>query len=175
MNLKELTYKQKFYALGIAILLLSVLAFKKSLSPTIATVSGYYSAKKKIENGDQLQEKLALFTKQNQDLDAVIGSQMSNPVLVQNAIVEFIADRPSDIKLKAFEPMHVSRDDYFTVYSNRVTLQGGINDVLLTLYEIETQFKLSKLAHVKLSVKKNYKTRKNELFSELLFRQYEKN
>ena len=173
--LSKYTYKQRFTGLVVLLFLLTLGALKKLVIPSVSTINSYYSAKSKIENATNLDEQLAGLTVQNQELDRRIGSQAANPVLVQNAIVEFIAERNNNIKLKAFKPMHSASDAYFTVYSNHITLQGGINEVLATLYELETQFELSKLAHVRLNVQKNYKTRKNELFSELLFRQYEKN
>ena len=175
MKPSKLTYRQQFYALLGLLLLLCLFAYKRSFGPTLSTVNGYYSAKEKIENQETLNQELSIALSQNQQLDGLIGKNTTDPILVQNAIMEFVAGRPYQIKVTSFDPMHKVTDPYFTVYTNSVTLQGGINDLLKTMHDLETQFELSRIAHVNIYIKKNYKTRKNELFSQLLFRQYEKN
>lgn len=174
MKALKLTYKQQFYALIGLALIMCLFAYNRSFKPTINTVSGYYSAKTKIENADVLHQQLAQATAKNNQLDGLIGKNTTDPILVQNAIMEFVAGRPYPIKVTSFDPMHKANDPYFTVYTNSVTLEGGLNDLLKTMYDLETQFELSRIAHVNIYIKKNYKTRKNELFSQLLFRQYEK-
>ncbi len=175
MKLSRLTYKQQFYALIVLALLLCFIAYSRSFGPTFNTVNGYYSAKAKIANSQTLNQRLSIALNKNNHLDAIIGKNSTDPILVQNAIMEFVATRPYDIKIMSFDPMHKAKDDYFTVYTNSLTLQGGINELLKTMHDLETKFELSRIAHVNIYLKKNYKTRKNELFSQLFFRQYEKN
>ena len=175
MKPAALTYRQQFYAVIALAFVLSIFAYKRSFGPTFSTVNGYYSAKAKIENSQALNQQLSIELGKNSQLDAIIGKNTTDPILVQNAIMEFVANRSYDIKVTSFDPMHKAKDPYFTVYTNSLTLQGNINDLLKTIHDLETQFELSRIAHVNIYVKKNYKTRKNELFSQLLFRQYEKN
>ena len=170
----KLSHKQKFLALLGVCLLLLIAGYIRSYSGAIQSVSAYKSAKKQLVNSEQLNAELAELTAINAKLDAQIGNQQMDAVLVQNAVVEFIAEQKGKTQLTEVTPMHSYSDAYFSRYSNKITLSGSFNDLLATIYAFEREFSASRISHVSMYTKKNFKTRKNELFTDLLFQHYER-
>lgn len=169
----NLTYKQKFMALLVLALLFLVVGYKRSYSGAIQSVSGYYQAKDQLVNSEAVSRELVQLQADNAKLDALIGNQSMDAVLVQNAVVEFAAEKGTKIQLTEVAPMHNYSDDYFTQFSNRITMSGTFNELLATLYAYENEFSASRISHVSLYTKKNFKTRRNELFTDVLFQHYQ--
>lgn len=171
--LEKLTHKQRFIGLIIVSVMFIIVAFKRSYSGAIQAASGYYSAKSQLVDAPTLQQQYNLLTASNLDLDAHIGNSMQDAVLVQNAVLEFAAELPVNTQVTAVAPMHSYTDSYFTQYSNKITMSGTFNQLLESIYAFEKDFNASRISHVTLYTQKNFKTRKNELFTDILFQHYE--
>ncbi|WP_435578731.1 hypothetical protein [Gilvibacter sp.] len=171
--LDKYSYKQKFTALVVLAVLMIALAYKRSFGTAIASGSAYFSDKAKLENSALIQSQRQALLQRNADLDAQIGHQQMDAVLVQNALVDFMATQPGSTELTTVAPMHTYSDDYFTRHSNNIIINGSFNELIRTIYAYESEFSLSQIRHISMYRKKNFKTRKHELFTALLFQHYQ--
>ena len=62
----------------------------------------------------------------------------------------------------------------FNIYSNKISIKGGFNELIKTIYAFETEFNFARIATMKFYVLKNRKTRKKELYNDIIFQNYEK-
>lgn len=154
--------------------MLLIAGYKRSYSGAIANAKAYYSAKEQLNDSQKYASELRELQLINAQLDAQIGNQEMDAVLVQNALVEFAAENALKTELTEVAAMHSYSDAYFEQYSNKITLNGSFNELLAAIYAFERDFEASRINHVSMYTKKNFKTRKDELYTDLLFQHYER-
>ena len=72
--------------------MLLIAGYKRSYSGAIANAKAYYSAKEQLNDSQKYASELRELQLINAQLDAQIGNQEMDAVLVQNALVEFAAE-----------------------------------------------------------------------------------
>ncbi|SRX75253.1 hypothetical protein [Aequorivita antarctica] len=171
---KNISYKKKFYGLLVFVVILSFTAYNRSFKGTIETISLYRESVKNIKESSNSLMELSNIKKEVSILDNTIGKSTKNPAIVQNEILGFLSTRSQEMTLSKIENLHVSNDDYFTIYSNVILLQGDFNGLLKTIYEFEKDFEYARIASMVFHTERNAKTSKNELYNEIIFQNYEK-
>jgi hypothetical protein len=76
--------------------------------------------------------------------------------------------------LVELEEVHISNNDYFNSYTNRLIFSGSFNDLLGATYSYEKDFNFSRVVSLKIYVEKESRTGKKKLFEQLIFQNYEK-
>lgn len=173
--LKNISNKRKFHLLIALISLFSVLGYQKSFKNTVSMVSNYYESKQKINSVKRTDEQIANLMDSIKELDSRIGKNFENPDLVQNEILEFLSRQNFDVKISKIGSVHLFKNEYFSIYTNTITLKGGYNDLALAIHTLENEFQYAKVASLKLFANRNSRTRKRELYNTLIFQNYEKN
>lgn len=171
---KNISYKKKFYGLLAFAVILSFTAYKRSFKGTIETIDFYRESAKNIKESSNSLRELSNIKKEISILDNTIGKSAKNPAIVQNEILGFLSKRPQEITLSKIENLHISNDNYFTIYSNVISLKGDFNNLLKTIYEFEKDFEYARIASMVLYTERNNKTSKKELNNEIIFQNYEK-
>lgn len=170
---KEVSYKNKFFAVIILFIVLSITAYKRSFKATFEAVNFYKEAKKNIEKSSNTQEEIGFLKNEMLNLDNIIGKKSRNPEIVQNEILNFLSQQEKN-NLSKIDKLHISNDEYFTIYSNTISLKGSFNELIKTIHAFENNFEYARIASLKLYVVRNRKTYKNELYNQLIFQNYEK-
>lgn len=171
---KNIGYKSKFYALFVLVVFLSFAAYKRSFKGTIETIGFYREAVRNIKKSPNSLLQLSNIKNEVAMLDNKIGKSANNPAIVQNEILGFLSTQSQEITLAKIENLHVSRDNYFTIYSNVVSLQGDFIGILQTIYDFEKDFEYARIASMVFRTERNSKTSKKELYNEIIFQHYEK-
>lgn len=171
---KNISYKKKFYGLLAFVVILSFTAYKRSFKGTIETIGFYRESVKNIKESSNSLMELSNIKNEVSMLDNAIGKSAKNPTIVQNEILGFLSTRSHEMTLSKIENLHVSNDDYFTIYSNVIMLQGDFNVLLKTMYEFEKDFEYARIASMVFHTERNNKTSKKELYNEIIFQNYEK-
>lgn len=167
--------KKKFYAVILIAVILGITAYKRSFKTAIETVSFYSESKENIAGMDQAHNELLYLKDELKTLDAVIGKKVKKPEIVQNEILNFLSKNKFNVTLSNIGNTHVSRDEYFTIYSNKVTIKGGFQELLEAVYAFDVRFDHARIASLKFYVKKEARSMKKELFNDIIFQNYEKN
>ncbi len=170
----ELSHKKKFYACIALFVILGITAYKRSFKGAIEAVSFYTESKKNIKNNSHIEDELIVLNNEVRALDNIIGKTAKNPEIVQNKILNFLSLQDRDVKLASIDNIHISSDDYFTIYSNKITLKGSYNNLMKTIYAFEKDFEYARIATLKFYVSRNRRTLKKELYNDIIFQNYEK-
>jgi len=170
----QVSYKYKFYVLLIVALLLGIASYKRSFRYTLSAKKenrilsekqGFVKAN--LGDIDQLASR-------SNYLDKLIGKDRVPSEVIQQRILEFI---PSfkNVKVSKLAETHYAIDGGFKVNSYEVVLSGSYNSIADIIYQFEKNFSLAKIVAMEYYKKKNYKTKKEQLFVKLIFQNYEKN
>lgn len=176
MNSFNLTYKRKKELFLILLLLLLLLSYKKVFRNTFNQILNYTSKDlitNKISNIDGSLEELNQKVK---ILDALLGEDSFNENFIQHEILEFLSKKAkiNKVEVVLLDVPHYYKEKDYLLVSNAFTLKGDYNHLIKTVHEVEKELKKAKLNSVNFYKKKNYSTRKDELFVKLLFQNFKR-
>lgn len=172
---ENLTYKQKFFGVIIGFVILLLAAYKKTLRHTLASKQQLNIVEQRLEGVNDAYNDLANLRENVKILDNIIGGNNSEPQLVQRQLLNFITKQNFKANIVGIKDVHKYRNDEFTIYTNQIEIQGSYNDLLNLLYMCEKNFKDSRILSAKFYTKKNYTTRKEKLYLNIILQNYEKN
>lgn len=173
--LEKYTFKQKFFALIVLGLFTAVVCIKRSFAITINRITAQREIQRQLSEKPELSAQLSAIKAAHQTIDNQSVSSIAAPQLIQNAIIDFIAQHNKALQLSQVGAIHQSENSFFTTYSNPITLQGDINTLLQITNAFEQDFNQAALISVSLYTQKNFKTQKDELFAKLLFQNFQGN
>lgn len=134
---------------------------------------------------DLVEEKLASTNQSNDELfnlrnevkrlDNIIGGNNLKPELVQPNILDFITRQDKETNVVSIEDVHLFLDSEFKIYSNQIIVEGTFNKLVRLLYDIEKEYKESRIVSTRLYSKKNYQTNTTKLYLKIILQNYEKN
>ncbi len=172
---KNLTYKQKCIAVLIGFVLLLLAAYKKTIKRVVAAKIQLNHVEQQLLNTDNSINELYRLQDEVKVLDNVIGGNSLNPELVQQSILNFITNKGVAANIVKIEDVHTFSDKDFKVYTNQIEVEGAFSTLVELLYDIEKEFKASRIASSSLYSKKKYRTNKTKLYLKLMLQNYEKN
>lgn len=171
---KNFTYKQKFYALILVFIVLSLAAYKKTFKHVVIAKNELALIEDQLATTNNSSNLISLLKSEITNLDFMIGGQSSQPDFVQKKIIDFVSESEFDVDIVAIEDVHITTNDGFKIFTNQVELEGSYELLAAILYSFEKQFKDSRIVSAQFYSKKNYRTNSKNLFLKLIFQNYEK-
>lgn len=150
-------------------------AYKRKMSHTLDSRRKLDLVEEKLANTNQSSNVLSSLQGEVKRLDDIIGGNNLKPELVQPNILDFITGQDMETNVVSIEDVHLHSDSEFKIYSNQIVVEGAFNDLVTLLYNIEKQYKESRIVSTKLYSKKNYQTNTTKLYLKIILQNYEKN
>lgn len=170
----DISYKNKCIALLVILPLIFSVAYMRSFSKTIEAKNKLSQLNSKLLLVDNAQQEFVGLRADVNNLDAIIGKEVPSPDLVQQEIFDIFSEIPYEPVLVRLDESHKFNDTYFDVYTNSLLLKGDFSNLLKTAYYYEKNFEYSRLVSMFYYTKKNPKNKKNVLFEQLIFQNYDK-
>lgn len=171
---ENIPYKKKFFALLGLFVVLSITAYKRSFSKTIAAKELLTASEEKLAIVQNSQQKITRLRADVAYLDNIIGKESANPDIVQQELLNTFATLDAKADLIKLEEVHQARNEYFNIYTNRLVLYGDFNALLAVTYDYEKSFEFSRVVSLEFRVEKEPRTRRKKLVEQLIFQNYEK-
>lgn len=169
----EITYKTKVIVLIIIIFILFIASYNKSFSETFAAKRELKVVNSKLESLESYHNKLYDIKNEINLLDNIIGGNTNNPEKIQQKILDFITKMDSDVDVVEIKDIHLSDTDKFFIYSNNIKLEGDYESLVSVLYNLEKQFRESRVVSSSIENVRDYKNKKNKLIMTIIFQNYE--
>ncbi|MEP1490162.1 MAG: hypothetical protein ABJK28_17215 [Algibacter sp.] len=150
-------------------------SYKKTYKSTLAAKKELNLVKKELSSNEDLLNERYYLKNEIKNLDKTIGGQTLNPEQVQQTLLDFISKHDFNVNIVTIEDVHLFSDREFLIHSNQIELVGSYTDLISTLYEIEKNFKNSRVVSTQLYSKKNYRTNTKTLFLKIILQNYENN
>lgn len=168
----QYTFKQKFIALLVLFVLLSITAYKRSFRLFFQLYQENKILTEKMEKVNSDSKNLAVLEDEIRQLDKYIGKQNVDKDRIQDEILNFISTKHQKIKIVKLNPIHVFKDDKIIYLSNEIEVSGDVNDLMKLTLDLEQKFDYSKIRHLKyFSIIKNNSIL--GLHLKILFQSYE--
>lgn len=148
-------------------------SYKKTFKHTLLAKEELNRVEENLSNNESLLINLSYLKDEINHLNKIIGGQTNNPQLVQQSLLDFVSQKEAAIDIVSIEDVHLFSDNDFLIYSNQIQLEGNYTDLIHTLYEIEKNFKDSRVANAHFFSKKNYRTNSKKLFLKIILQNYE--
>lgn len=171
---EDISYKKKFYALLVLMVMLGFTAYKRSFSMTIDSAKLVKESKERLAKVNNSQKHIAGLKAEVAYLDKLIGKESANPDIVQQEILNSLTRMDTDAQLIKLEEVHKASDDYFNIYTNRLKLTGSFQELLKATYTYEKEFEFSRVVSLEFYIEKEPRTRRKRLFEQIIFQNYEK-
>ena len=175
MSKSSFTYKQKFFGIILGFLILLLASYKKTYKHIFEAKSQLNLIDEKLKTVDNSYNEVFILKNEISVLDSAIGGQTKTPENVQQMILDFISKSKHKVDISSINDTHLLLDNEFKIYTNSLELEGSYFDLLHLFYDIETDFKQSKIVSSKLYTIKNYRNNSKRLYLKLIFQNYEKN
>lgn len=171
---KNLTYKQKFFAVIGGFLLLLMASYKKTFKDTLAAKKELNHVEEKLSSIENSFSEIYNLKNEINYLDNIIGGHTLNPEQVQQKAFDFVTKSEFEVNIVSIEDVHLFSNEDFLVYSNQIELEGSYNSLINLLYDIEKNFKNSRVVNTQFYSRKNYRTNTKKLFLKIILQNYEK-
>ncbi|AXT18313.1 hypothetical protein D7030_08365 [Flavobacteriaceae bacterium AU392] len=172
---KNITHKQKFIAILGGFIILFMASYKKTYKHMFLAKKELNQMEQKLSASEYSFDNLYRLKNEISSLDNLIGGGDNlDPKYVQQSIFDFVSKTTLDVNIVSVEDVHLFTDREFLVYSNVIELGGTYENLVSLLYEIEKSFKDSRVISTQLYSKKNYRTKKQNLFLKITLQNYEK-
>ena len=169
------SYKRKFIAVLIGFIIMLLAAYKKNFKHIFEIRHQINNLDEKLNTVDGSYNQIFFLKNEIVQLNDLIGGQTKAPELVQQLILDFITNTGLKINIHDIEDTHIFDDDEFSVYTNVLDIEGDYTTLLQLLYQIEKDFKASKVVSSEFYTEKNYRYNSKKLFLKLILQNYEKN
>ncbi|MDO5968997.1 hypothetical protein Q4Q35_04180 [Flavivirga aquimarina] len=150
-------------------------SYKKTYKHTLIAKKELKQVKKELSGNESSLNELYRLKNEISSIDKIIGGQTLNPEYVQQTLLDFISKNDFNVNIVDIEDVHLFSDSEFLIYSNQIELEGSYKDLTYTLYEIEKNFKNSRVISTQFYTKKNYRTNTKTLFLKIILQNYENN
>ena len=168
----QYTYKQKFTALLVVFVMLSIAAYKRSFSQLFQTYKQYGQLKEQINDFNGKSRQLETLNRDVTLMNKVIGKGGESKETIQQEIMHFVSENHPGVSINELQPIHIFQDENYVVITNQLDVTGNANQLLKLAYDFEKQFTLSRIVSMKY-----YTTKKNNkadiLHLKLIFHNYE--
>ena len=88
--------------------------------------------------------------------------------------MNFVSNHSKKIEVVRLEEIHEAADNDFVIYTNQLTIEGSMEQLLDVVYAFEKEFTYSRVINVSFFKKKDYATKRLKLYSKIIFQNYEK-
>jgi hypothetical protein len=171
---KKYTYQQKFKVSIVLLVLLALATYKKTYRQIFRIHNELETMTQRInETGASNQEIYNINTQLN-DLDVLIGRQGAEPEMIQHKMLDFITNSKLDVNVINIEKAHLFKGAEFMIYTNQIEVEGGYENLVKLLFQIESDFMISRVSNVKLYTVKDFRNKKKRLILKLILQNYEK-
>lgn len=171
---EQYSYKQKNLLLLILSALLLIVCYKRAISITLDLMTLNDELKVKTQEAENSQQTVFAKQKLNKALDRVIGKENVPKEKVQQSFVSFFEMHRENVQLLSMEEPFVYIHPDFNIYSHRVILEGGFNDLHRLINDIEEKFEYAQLLNVTYQVERELRTKSNRLQATLILQNYDK-
>ena len=171
---KDFSYKKKCLMLLVVFPIILIIAYFNSFSKTLEAKNTLKQLKAKLILVDNAQQEFLGLKRNVNKLDAIIGKEVASPDIVQQEIFDIFSEIPYKSDLLKLDESHKFKDAYFNVYTNNLLLKGDFVNLLKTTYYYEREFEYSRLVSLSFFTKEHPKNKRNILFEQLIFQNYDK-
>jgi hypothetical protein len=166
------SYKQKFYALVIIFIMLSITAYKRSFHTLFEVVSEYRTLSKRSDVIFKKTKNTGTLRNDVDYLDKIIGKEGVTKEMVQQGIISFASTNSTNISINDLKAIHDFPEDDYHIITNQLDVTGNANNLLALAYNFEKNFNYSRMISLNFyTTKKNNKS--NVLHLNMIFQNYE--
>lgn len=163
----KLSNKTKFLAVMMLSLLLAVLAFYRSVGPTIELMQQCRSMQKELDSTKVSGEELRLLQQELAQLNILVSSDNKNVDEINRGIVNFIGESTSDlnIHLVDFPSVHNFHDNDYEIFTHQAVVEGDFIPLLELIYRFEFHFEGARVCAVRFYTKEEFRTKQKHLYT----------
>lgn len=166
------SYKQKNYALALLSVLLLAVAYKRSFSVTMETLTIRQELEDKVVRASSADQEIRLKYGEIATLNRYLGEENNTVEKVQQGFLNFFAKNAENISVYQIDEVLNFKHPDFEINTHRIVLKGDFINTLKFLYKLEKNFALAKILNIKFEYKRYSMEEDKDLYTVLLIQNY---
>ncbi|TAI48477.1 hypothetical protein [Flagellimonas allohymeniacidonis] len=154
--------------------LLAIICYNFAISNTIDLYGQHKELSKNESQILNLNQRLAALSSREAQVDSILKSFSLNHNQTENNLISIFdgLKNENQVFVMDFNPPHTVDLDQGTLVTYEITLEGDFSGLLRTIFELEYNHHIGRIAHVHLQKIKDRRTRKSKLQSTLYLEEY---
>ena len=170
-----MTYKTKNKLLIAGLILIGIIVYQLAISETLSTKKQKDALETKVMNLKQLSQVSSNLLSKEKFLDSILLKNDLTNSTIQNSLLDFLNNETatSNLKITEFLEPHFYNKEGINVVSFQFTLEGTYKETQEILYQLEQNTGFGMISHVALEKKRDFRKRKNLLFTSIIVESYD--
>jgi len=166
--------KTKNIILAVGFLVMLFICYRFAFSRTFSVYGTYQGLKKENVLFENIPKQQYLLNRQNAYLDSLLNKYQIGGTSLQNNLLKSLNANGDTLgfKLVAFDKVHVFNKEQLTVNSHVFTLEGGFEEMLRLVHNLEQRTKFGEVVHARFEKKRDLRTRRERLEAEIIIQHY---
>lgn len=175
--IKNLTYKQLILLYVAGVFLSFILVYKIALKPTFQLKKEYKEKEAVLENVSTAPVQIKNISKRLNQIDNQFKLLSFEENTSRDRILEEIAGYCNKHRLTVYNypELHQYNNKTFTIESNRIVVKGGFIKLLKLVNYLEGKADFGRIISLSFNTEVNRKTKRKELYLELIFQNIRNN
>ncbi len=175
--IKNLTNRQFFYLYLGAVALGFILVFNIAIKPTLELRRECKQKASVLTSVSTAPQQIKLINKRLAKINSHFSSLSMNENTSRDKILEEVGNYCSKnrISVHNYPELHLYHNNTFTVESNRIVVKGDFKRLLKLVNFLETKAEFGRIVSLGFSSETNRKTKRKELYLELIFQNIRNN
>lgn len=169
--IEKLTHKHWFYIYAAGIFLAVIIVFQIAIKPTLDARRLYKEKKQLLESLSSAPQEIKALNDKLNLINHSLKSENKTIYDTRDDLLEEISNFCSinHLHVYSYPELHLYNNRSFVVESNRIVLKGTFKNLLKLIYYMETNVGFSRIASISYYTELNRKTKREELFLEMIF------
>lgn len=169
--IKNLTSKQWFYIYLAGILLALIIVFQVAISPTLGLRKSCKEKEFLLKSLSTAPQEIRLIAGKLNNIDKQLNKKSKSGYDTRDDLLEEISNYCVENRIKVFSypELHIYNNKSFIVESNILVVKGSFKRLLNLIHHMESTVGYSRIASLKYYTELNRKTKREELFLEIIF------
>jgi len=142
-----------------------LVAYRLAFSETITVRSEVQALRDQSISFENLASLSTTLNQREKFAYSVLKNNNVKNLSIQNNLLQFLNKESTNkgFNIKGFQEPHRVIENEVNTTSYQFTIQGGFNDLIAVVYELEQNFNYGKIAHLNFEKKRDYRKRKDYL------------
>jgi hypothetical protein len=169
--IEKLTYKQWFFIYVAGIFLSVIIIFQVAIKPTLEARNLYKEKNLLLESLSSAPLEIQTLREKLNQINHNLNSENKTLYDTRDDLLEEISNFciKNRIHVYSYPELHLYNNRSFVIESNRIVLKGTFKNLLKLIYHMETNVGFSRIASIRYYTELNRKTKREELFLEMIF------
>jgi hypothetical protein len=167
--LNRFSHKQKYFLLLAMLTVSAIAVYSLAIRQTISCIGEHKDLLQKMELLKDAPEQIAVIEMQLKEMEKLVAGK--EPLDLEQTLLEQITgfSKKNNLTLIEFPRTNISTYQDYSIYINRIVLEGSFKNLLQFVHNAELERKTGKIASVQFKSSRDIRSKQTHLYAHIYF------